>query len=178
MRHIFWTFAVIGMLTTSAARAQSLGDVARANREKQQQEQASGTQPRLFTNTDVPADPPGTPETKSQADSAPAAGSHSPQDRFAEQRAAARDQAQLRAGAIWRGRIEAEEQRIANLKARIDRLNSVNQAPGGNSQYQGPYQYQARQLQWASALQQQLDEQNRRLAAMQDAARGAGVYGP
>jgi hypothetical protein len=178
MRRIFWTFAIIATLTTGAALAQSLGDVARANREKQQQEQASGTQPRVFTNTDVPADPPGTPETKSQADSTPAAASHSPQDRWAEQRAAAGTQAQQRAAAMWRARIEAQEQRIANLQARIDRVNSLNQAPGGDSQYQGPYQYQARQLQRAAFLQQQLDEQSQRLAAMQDAARRAGVYGP
>lgn len=176
MRRIFWTFAIIGTLITSAALAQSLGDVARANREKQQQEQASGTQPRLFTNTDVPADPPGTPKTN--PDTPSATGSHPAQDRWAEQRATARDQSQLRAGAIWRARIEAQEQRIANLQSRIDRLNSLNQAPGGDSQYQGPYQYQARQLQWASALRQQLDEQNQNLAAMQDAARRAGVYGP
>jgi hypothetical protein len=176
MRRTFWHFAIIATLMTGSALAQSLGDAARANREKQQQEQVSGTQPRVFTNTDVPADPPGTPETKPQADGTPT--SHPYQDRWAEQRAAAGTQAQQRAGAMWKARIDAQEQRIANLQARIERLNSLNQAPGGNSQYQGPYQYQARQLQRAAFLQQQLDEQNQRLSAMQDAARRAGVYGP
>jgi hypothetical protein len=177
MRRTFCNLAIIMTLTTGAALAQSLGDAARANREKQQQEQASGAQPRLFTNVDVPADPPGTPETKPQADSTPT-NQHPYQDRWAEQRAAAGTQAQQRAGAMWKARIDAQEQRIANLQARIDRLNSLNQAPGGDSQYQGPYQYQARQLQRSAFLQQQLEEQNQRLAAMQDAARRAGVYGP
>jgi len=180
MRRISWNFALIGTLMTGAALAQtqSLGDAARANRDKQQAEQANGTQPRVFTNADLPPNPPGTPENVSQGDSAPATSAHPSQDRRAEQGAAARDQAQQRAGAVWRARIEAQEQRIANLQARIDRLNSLNQAPGGGSQYQGPYQYQARLLQREAFLQQQLEEQNRELVAIQDAARRAGVFGP
>lgn len=178
MRRIFWTFVTIATLMTSAALGQSLGDAARANREKQQEEQASGTQPRMFTNADVPADPPGTPESKPQADNAPAASAHPLQDRWADQRATVRDQAQQRAAAIWKARIDTQEQRIANLQVRIDRLNSLNHSPGGDTQYRGPYQYQARQLQLAAFLQQQLEEQNQRLVAMQDAARRAGVYGP
>lgn len=178
MGRSFWTFAIVGTLMTSSGLAQSLGDVARANREKQQEQQASGTQPRLFTNADVPIDPPGTPKSEPQTSSAPAASSRPLQDRWTEQRAAARDQAQQRSGAIWRARIEAQEARIANLQARIDRISSLNQAPGGGAQYQGPYQYQARQLQREAFLQQQLEEQNRELVAIQDEARRAGVYGP
>jgi hypothetical protein len=180
MRRIFWNFAIIGALMTGAAQGQtqSLGDVARANRDKQQAEQASGTQPRVFTNADLPANPPGTPESQAQAESTPAASSHPSEDRGTERVAAARDQALQRAGAMWRARIAAQEQRIASLQARIDRLSSLNQAPGGGAQYQGPYQYQARQLQREAFLQQQLEEQNRELVAMQDAARRAGVYGP
>jgi hypothetical protein len=176
-------FLTTGALLSGAAFAQSLGDVARANREKQQEEQASGTEPRVITNKDLPANPPGTPDSDPAPDNHPAnqhasASSASLQNRWSDQRQLARDQAQQRASDVWRARIEAQQERIANLQARIDQLNSWNRAPGGNTQYQGPYQYQARQLQLAAALRQQLDLQQRRLEAMQDAARHAGAYGP
>jgi hypothetical protein len=168
---------IAGILLSGAAlgQSQSLGDVARANREKQQEEQASGAQPRVITNKDLPANPPGTPDSNAQAANAAAANQHPRPDRWAEQRQAARDQAMQRTGDVWRARIEAQQERIANLQARIDQLNSSNHAPGGNTQYQGPYQYQARQLQFAAMLQQQLEQQKRRLDAMQDAARRAGT---
>lgn len=48
---------------------------------------------------------------------------------------------------------------------------------GGSVQCEGPYnRYQARQLERVAQMQQQLDEQKRKLDRMQEAARHAGMH--
>jgi hypothetical protein len=173
MRRMFLKLLAIALLMNLAAYAQSLGDVARENREKQNAEVASGTQPKVITNQDLPANPDGyqgPPETEPAADSGHAA------DRRLEQRLAQQSLAEQRSGEQWKRQILAQENRIAQLRDRIDLLNaSIHSA--GSVQYDRPSnRYQARQLLRVAQMQQQLDEQQRRLQTMQEAARHAGMH--
>jgi predicted RNase H-like nuclease (RuvC/YqgF family) len=171
MRRIFSTVLAIALLMISVAYGQSLGDIARANREKQNAENASAAQPKVITNANLPKDldaneePAEAPSGASV--SSTAADHRSAQQRLAEQRAT--DQ--------WKRQILAQENRMANLQARIDQLNASIRSAGGSVQYEGPYnRYQARQLQRVAQIQLQLDEQKMKLDQMQEAARHAGMH--
>ncbi len=160
----------IALLMSSAVYGQSLGDVARDNREKKS-EDASAAQPKLITNADLPKDPDANQEpaeAQSGASASSTAADHrSAQQRLTEQRAA--DQ--------WKRQILAQKNKMATLQARIDQLNASIQSAYGTVQTEGPYnRYQARQLQRVAQIQQQLDEQKRELDEMQDAARHAGMH--
>jgi predicted RNase H-like nuclease (RuvC/YqgF family) len=177
MRRIFLTIFAIALLMSSAAYGQSLGDIARENREKQNAENASTAQPEVITNANLPKDPDADQkpaEAQSGASASTTAADHrSAQQRLAEQRAA--DQ--------WKRQILAQKNKMATLQARIDQLNASIRSAGGSVQYEGPYsRYQARQLQRVAQIQLQLDEQKMKLDQMQEAARHAGmrsaVYDP
>jgi len=160
--------------------AKSLGEIARENREKQAAQQASGIKPRVITNKDVPADPETPAERAAQAAESRLAGNvpngmannQGPDDRSAEQR-----MAQERAGEQWKRQIEEQQYRIANLQARIDRINASIRAVGGTVQYDQPYsRYEAIAQERIAQMQEQLDEQRRRLEWMQESARRAGMH--
>jgi hypothetical protein len=177
MQRTFLKILAIVLFTNLCAYGQSLADVARENREKQAADEASGVKPTVITNTDLPAVPP----NPVQDDSTPMTGvsgngkafSHPLSDR----RLAQQDRAEQRIGEQWRGRIEAQQSRIANLQARIDELNAAIHATGGTVQYDQPYSRgEAIALHRVSQLQYQLEEQERKLDAMQDAARHSGVH--
>jgi predicted RNase H-like nuclease (RuvC/YqgF family) len=170
---MFLKIAAIALLTTSAAYGQSLGDVARENWEKQNANDASATaKPKVITNKDLPKDSDANqspPEAQSEASAASseAADYRSAQQRLAEQRAAEQ----------WKRQILAQENKMANLQARIDQLNASIRSANGSVQYEGPSnRHQARQLQRVAQIQLQLDEQKRKLDQMQDAARHAGMH--
>jgi len=176
MQRVFLTIFAMALLMSSAAYGQSLGDIARANREKKT-EDASATQPKVITNANLPKDPDADQkpaEAQSGASASSTAADHrSAQQRLAEQRAA--DQ--------WRRQILAQKNKMATLQARIDQLNTSIRSAGGSVQYEGPYnRYQARQLQRVAQIHLQLDEQKMKLDQMQEAARHAGmrsaVYDP
>lgn len=175
MQRIFLKILAGGLLLNFAAYAQqSLGDIARENRDKQAAEQASGVQPRVITNKDLPqgsdlpsVDPSTLPPAKSPMASNGMDQYRSPEQRMAEQRM----------GEQWRGRIEAQQSRIDNLQARIDRLNAAIRATGGTVQYDQPHsRYEAMAQERVAEMQRQLDEQRFRLEQMQEAARRAGMH--
>jgi predicted RNase H-like nuclease (RuvC/YqgF family) len=171
MQRIFLTIFAIALLISSAAYGQSLGDIARENREKQNAKNASAVQPKVITNANLPKDPDANQdpaEAQSGASASATAADHrSAQQRLAEQRAA--DQ--------WKRQILAQKNKMATLQARIDQLNASIRSAGGSVQYEGPYnRYQARQLQRVAQIQQQLDEQRWKLDQMQEAARHAGMH--
>jgi len=175
MQRMFWKILVIALLVSLTAYGQSLGDIARENREKQNAENASGTQPTLITNKDLglpenPGDDLGPGETQPQAGARP---TNSAADRrYVEQR-----RAEQRAAEQWKRQILAQESRVASLQARIDQINAWIRAAGGTVQYEQPYsRAEARQLRRVADLQQQLDAQQRKLDAMQEAARHAGMH--
>ncbi len=181
------------LLIATASDGQSLGDAARANRDKQDAENAAAAKPRVITNKDLPRDPnagqtPGqTPPATSAAASAKDADrvaiDHRSTElrtmelRTAEQRFAEQRLAQQRTADRWKRQILAQNLKMANLQARIDQLHASIQSQTGGVQSEGPFnRYQARQLQQAAQIQLQLDEQRRRLEQMQDAARHAGLH--
>ena len=204
MRRIFWGLFFIAMLGVAAsgqkAFAQapvgpdqpSLGDIARAHRERQQAQEAAGVVPKVITNKDLPArEPVGIPEANpadpmTQVSGVqppmrvnpdggrpfrpPFEGQGSPGQGFSGQGSGGSR------GGDLRGRIQEQESRIAELQARIDRA-SATMHPNSTAQYEGPgNRFQARQTERIEMMQKMLERQKQRLAAMQDAARrGARV---
>ena len=171
MQRVFLKISAIALLMSSAAYGQSLGDIARANREKQNAENTSAAQPRVITNANLPKDPDANQEpaeAQSGTNASSTAADHrSAQQRLAEQRAA--DQ--------WKRQILAQKNKMATLQARIGQLNASIRSAGGSVQYEGPYnRHQARQLQRVAQIQLQLDEQKMKLDQMQEAARHAGMH--
>jgi hypothetical protein len=177
MLQSFLKILLIAQLMNLAVYAQSLGDVARENQEKKTADDASGVQPKMFTNRDLRKDPEASPEP-SEEQPQPGASVGNNDHRFAEERPTEQHAAEQ-----WKREILTQENKMTNLQARIDQLNASMHAAGGSAQYEGPYnRYQARQLQRVAHIQQQLDEQKRKLDEMQEAARRAGmrsaVYDP
>jgi predicted RNase H-like nuclease (RuvC/YqgF family) len=172
MQRMFLKVFAIALFVNSAAYGQSLGDIARENREKQSAQDASSTaKPKVITNANLPKDPDAKQEpTEAQSGASvsnKAADHRSAQQRLADQRLA--DQ--------WKRQILAQENRMATLQARIDQLNASIRSAGGSVQYEGPYnRYQARQLRRVAQIQAQLDEQKMKLDQMQEAARRAGMH--
>jgi predicted RNase H-like nuclease (RuvC/YqgF family) len=173
MHQAFWKTSAIVLMMTSLANGQSLGDVARQNREKQNAENASGVQPTVITNASLPKNP--TPNRESQ--DAPPAPSATAGNKIADRRSAQQRLAEERAAEQWKRQILAQKNKMATMQARIDQLNASIHSPNGDTQYRGPYtRNQMLQLERAAQIQQQLDELKRKLDQMQDAARRAGMH--
>lgn len=173
MQRMFLKVLAIALFANLAAYGQSLGDVARENREKQNAAEASGTKPKVITNQDLPQDP----QANSRSHEAQPAPATAASSRAADYRAAEQLRAEQRATEQWKRQILGQENKIASLRARIDQINRWIHPAGGTVQYVGPYnRYQARQLERVAELQQQLDEQTRKLDAMQEEARHAGMH--
>jgi chromosome segregation ATPase len=171
---MFWNLA-IALLMTSAAYGQSLGDIARENREKQNADNAVGNQPKVITNKDlgVPVDAEGS-LGGGDAQSGPNIGAR---NSATDYRSADQRRAEQRAAEQWKRQILAQENRIASLQARLDQINTAIRSAGGTVQYEQPYSRgEAWQLRRAAQIQQQLDEQKRKLEAMQEEARHAGMH--
>ena len=179
MQRLAWRVLFVALLLVGAARAQSqsgdsLGDVARANHEKQQTKEAAGTLPKVITNQDLPSDPPGVPESLEPMTTV--SGVKRSADSYSEQRANQHLLAEQRAGEQWRARIQNQEARIADLQARINRVNQEMHAAVGTAQYDTPVnRYQSIQTERLAHMQDMMDQQQRRLEMMQDAARLTGM---
>jgi hypothetical protein len=160
---------------TALAQSQSgdsLGDLARANRANQQAQQASGAAPKVITNQDLPAG--STPVAQSVDSNAmtTVSGVQKP-NRNTDQRLSSRLQSEQHVSAEWKARIQAQEDRVAELQARIDHVNASMRS---GAQYDtGTNRYQTIQENRLAMMQDMLDQQKRRLAAMQDEARHAGM---
>jgi predicted RNase H-like nuclease (RuvC/YqgF family) len=171
MQRAFLTIFAVALLMSSAAFGQSLGDIARENREKQNAENASAAQPKVITNANLPKDP-DADQKPAEAQSGPSASSTATDHRSAQQRLA-----EQRAADQWKRQILAQQNKMAILQARIDQLNASIRSANGSVQYEGPSnRHQARQMQRVAQIQQQLDEQKWKLDQMQEAARHAGMH--
>jgi hypothetical protein len=177
---MFWKILAIALLMNSAAYGQSLGDIARENREKQISGDASPTaKPKVITNKDLPKDPDANPApSATPPGAATVAGSKAAEsqsaDRLAEQRFAEQRLAEQRAAEQWKRQILAQKNKMATLQARIDQIHASVQSAGGSVQSEPPYnRYQAQRV---AQIQQQLKEQKRKLDRMQEAARHAGMH--
>ena len=191
----------LALLLGTAAFGQSLGDVARENRqekEKQKAASALAAQPRVITNKDLPQDPEQTEDgpqavpssSASDTDQATTENSaenplsrkhlehqHIAEPRVDDQRVAGKRRAEQRAAEQWQRQILAQKHKLASLQARVDQLSASIQAANGTTQYEGPNgRGQARQLQRIAQIQQQIDQQKITLLEMQEAARRAGMH--
>jgi hypothetical protein len=147
---------------------QSLGDVAREERQKQGAKKTQGAT-KVITNEDLPEHPDSyDSHASSQADSE--RGSSRPMgSKSAEQ---------------WRAEIRAQRKSVDDLQSQIDRLNSsIHFAPGNC--VSNCEQWNERQIQKQDEVRRQQDEleqQKKKLEDMQEAARkegyGNAVYEP
>ena len=181
MQRMFLKILAIALLMSSAAFGQSLGDIARENRDKQNADDGSSpAKPKVITNADLPKDTEanlGPPEAQPAASAA--VSSQAADRRSADRRSAQQRLAEQRAADQWKKQILAQENKMATLQARIDQLNASIRSANGTTQYEAPYnRYQARQLLRVAQIQEQLDEQKRKLEQMQEAARHAGMHTP
>jgi predicted RNase H-like nuclease (RuvC/YqgF family) len=168
----FVNIVAIALLIASAAYGQSLGDVARKNREKKAQS-ASAEQPKVITNQDLAKPTDSSPEA---SETKPAASTNTGNN-FAARRAAQKHLAEQRAAAQWKKQIVEQESKMNALQARINQLNASIHSAGGGVQTDGPYNYyRARQVERMSQLQEELDEQKRSFGELQEAARRAGMH--
>jgi hypothetical protein len=160
--------AFVFCLNLAAFGQQSLGDIARQYRDKLQADEAAGNAPKMYTNQDIPpADMVGTPEPPAERRSSYRAFDNHSADGGYSQPAAGE----------WRRNIVMQQNRVAGLQIRIERLNAMLHSPYGTVQYDGPYnRNQARAQERLGDLQQALDVERQKLDTMQDAARHAGMH--
>jgi hypothetical protein len=152
-----------------AASGQSLGEVARELRQKQNSEEPSGAHAKVITNQDLGEGPDGRPDLRQAPRAANYARGSADFDRRPGQPRMAEERAEQ-----WRSRILEQKGRVTALQARIDQINA---AMHSGAQFEGPRnRYQAHQAEQLAQMQLQLDEQRRRLEEMQEAARRAGMH--
>jgi hypothetical protein len=159
----------IALLMSSAAYGQSLGDVAKENREKQKAKASAATpKPKVITNEDLPANPTAISE-EIEDKTKPAPMPNPSGGMSAEQ---------------WKSLILSRKNMIAAQQAQIDKLNeSIHYVTA--SLYSNGLQYnerQAQKQQTVEQMKQQLEQQKKSLAELQEAAQKAGmgsaVYDP
>jgi len=162
-------FAVLFLFAASSL-AQSLGDVARQQRQKQQAK-PSATPRKVITDEDLPdraADASdstaGAGDKGKSSSSTPAGGK-----KTAEQ---------------WKSQIQSQKAKVAAMQSEVDKLSGSVHYVEANRYWNGVQYNQAQQKkqQEAERLQKQLDEQKKALSDMQEACRRAGfgssVYEP
>jgi hypothetical protein len=158
--------------TSTATLGQSLGDVARANREKQNQANASAPQAAVITTDDLDAGssvPPTAAAKPSKAASGKSSNTASPGRSNGEQ-------VDPKLAAEWKRKIVAQKSKVLTLQAQIEQLNAQIHPPGA-AEFDGPpSRDQARRMQRVAEIQVQLDEQKRALSEMQEEARRAGMH--
>jgi Tfp pilus assembly protein PilV len=148
--------------------AQSLGDVAREQRQKQQDKKAQSA-PKVITNEDLPEHSDAADDVPSDQPSPDNTSSEPTGSKSAEQ---------------WKSEIEAQKRSVENLQSQMEKLNaSIHFAPGNC--VRNCVQWNERQVQKqdeVQRMQSDLDQQKKKLDDMQDGARKAGfgnsVYEP
>jgi hypothetical protein len=175
MQRMFLRILLFALLIDLSAYGQSLGDIARENREKQSAEDPSAPKPKVITNKELGVDPDGDQEpSESPAD---VTTKTKTADHRSEQRSEQQRLADRRLAEQWKRQILAQESKMTTLRARIDQLNESIHSVAGSAQYEGPAnRSQALQQERLAQVQLQFDEQKRKLEAMQEEARRAGMH--
>jgi len=160
------------MIFASVSYGQSLGDVARQQRQKQQQTKATAPH-KVITNEDLPAH---------SADDADSASVTTTED--SKRAAASSSSAGKKTAEEWKSQIQAQKAKVAAMQSDVDKLNASVHYVEAN-RYTNGVQYnqaQSRKQQESERLQKRLDEQKKALSDMQEACRRAGfgsaVYEP
>jgi len=170
-----FTIVILGLLLThSVSFAQSLGDVAREQRQKQQKNAKPDQTNKIITDEDLPARNSGDPIAE-----------HSRTDLVHdESRVDSPVESKLQQCEHWKAQIQAQKSTIANLQIQVDKLNSSIHYVEANRYYNGVQhnERQAQKQQEVEQMQKQLAEQKEKLEEMQESARRAGfgsaVYDP
>ena len=161
---------VVGLVISLGAfsYSQSLGDVAREERQKQEAKKAQAA-PKVITNEDLPEHP----ESNDSAASSQASSENAPSQPMGSKPAEQ-----------WKAEIAAQRRSVDNLQSQIDRLNSTIHFAPGNC-VRGCVQWNEHQIQKEDEVQRmqaQLEQEKKRLDEMQEAARkegfGNAVYEP
>lgn len=152
-------------LMLAGSHAQSLGDVARDQREKLATDASAPS--KVVTNEDIPEtdEPESTPSVRVQRHKVP-----HPVEPVTP---ASND---TRAAAQWKTKIVAQERKIASLQNQIDRINaSIRFTQTSCYSCAQHNEKQIEKLESVQRLQQQLDDQKHNLEDMQESARKAGL---
>ena len=158
---------VIALGMEISAHGQSLGDIARANRDKQNAA-TPGATPAVITTDDL--------EQGSGLKGSPIKDAQHPAGKKAAHGPGEETPIDPKVAAQWKRQILAQEDKIATIQGRVDQLNAEIH-PAGSAQFNGPYnKYQTTQMQRLADVQLQLDEQKKKLAEMQEEARRAGMH--
>jgi hypothetical protein len=164
MRQAYKAVAYIGVVLflVAGSYAQSLGDVAREQRQKQAKDAHAPR--KVVTNEDIPENPEPASSTSVSID-----------DHDTTPSAPASNDAH--AGKQWKAKIAAQKSAVVSLQSQIDQLNSSIHFVAAERYYNG-VQYNERQVQKqveVQRMQKQLDEQKKQLEDMQESARKAGL---
>jgi hypothetical protein len=166
---IAFRLSVLLMLLNSGGYGQSLGDVAREQRQKQQAKDPKAAA-KVVTNDEIPE----SPDASSSDDSDGAPESSTPAASSTGKKTAEQ----------WKAEIELRKGRIAALQSQVEKLSDSVHFVEANRYYNGVQynQYQLKKQQEAQRLQKQLDTEKKALGDAQEYARKAGfgsaVYDP
>jgi hypothetical protein len=173
LRKVTLIFLALAFSGAAFSQDQSLGDVARAQRQKQsaQDSKDAKSKPKVITNEELPESPDDDADV-SEGEPAPRNGSSSPASSI------------TRSGDQWKTAILAQKNQIAAMQANLDKFNASIHFVEAN-RYRNGVQWNERQIQkqdQAQQMQKQLDEAKKKLEDMQEAARkqgfGNSVYDP
>jgi len=148
-----------------AARGQSLGDVAREQKQKQQSKKSQAVA-KVITNEDLPESSTTTTSSNPHSE-VPSSPLSSPSE-----------------GEHWKAEIAAQRNAVDNLQRQIDQLSSsIHFAPGNCVRNCVQYnEHQVQKQEEVQRMQADLEQQKKRLEDMQEAARkegfGNSVYEP
>lgn len=169
MRRELRLLPMVLLVLCGGVMGQSLGDVARQNRQKEKTQAKPAK--RVVTNEDIPESP---APVASQPDSAATAQGTSP----------AANSPTPKTAREWRMAILAQNDRIETMQAQIVKLAESIHFVTANAYVNGAEynQFQVKKQQEVKNLQKQLEEEQKKLTVMQLAARaegmGAAVYDP
>jgi hypothetical protein len=171
--------SVCFLLMVVSSFGQSLGDVAREQRQKQQSKGARAAK-KVITDEDLPAHT--TPDADSDHTSDKDKKDKSDKKDVQGTPAGAKNTSA--AGEQWKARILAQKRVVADMQRQADRLAASIHFVDPNAYWNGPEynQAQTRKQEKLHQFQEQIEEQKAKLEAMQEAARQAGfgnaVYDP
>jgi hypothetical protein len=164
MRHTYKIVAVMSVVffLIAGGYGQSLGDVAREQRQKQAKD--AHTERKVLTNEDLPA------RTESESSTSVSTDEH-------DTTPTAPASNDIHAAEQWKAKIETQRNSIATLQSQIDKLNSSIHFAGPNC-VANCVQYnegQIRKQDEVERMQIQMDQQKKQLEDMQESARKAGL---
>lgn len=159
-------------LASVTVYGQSLGDVARENREKKT-EVAPTVPPKVITDSDLAKEAPG-PEKAGASSKAQTAAS----GKTGTGNTVVTSPPEPRAAEQWRKQILAQKRTVTTLEKRLARLQASLSSVDANAIARGEIlsRSQALEQERMAQVQEQLEEQRAKLLEMQEEARRAGMH--